>query len=183
MRRDEITELFDRYWPMVYRRAHYILGGHEDAQEAAQEVFLRAMSKLAALQKGEKVSSWLYSITTNYCLNRLRDRKRRRALWEEHKPDGAELPAAPDPTAMILVRKILASVDEEIGRAAIYVHVDGMSHAEAAKQLGVSRRTVGNLLERFGEKARQLATEDNDVQMSQSAMIVCLILFLTGLPG
>lgn len=157
MTRDEISALFAAYGPMVYRRARYILGGHEDAEEAAQEVFLRALRTGSRFAKKSQVSTWLYSITTNYCLNQIRDRKRRRELWDLHLPDGlAAGSLASDPDAIVALRRLLAAApDERWAQAAVAVYLDGMSHAEAGKVLGVSKRTVGNLLERFTAWARE----------------------------
>ena len=44
---------------------------------------------------------------------------------------------------------LLAEADEKQAQAAVYVYLDGMSHEEAAELLGVSKRTVGNLIDRF----------------------------------
>ena len=55
---------------------------------------------------------------------------------------------------------LLRDAEPQQAQAALHVHVDGMSHAEAAKVLGVSRRTVGNLLERFTAWARTQADEE-----------------------
>lgn len=160
----EISALFDRYGPMVYRLARRILGSHEDGEEAAQEVFIRAITASDAFENRSQVSTWLYKITTNYCLNRIRGRDRRRELFEQH----VVLPARdandqPAHEKMILMRRLLAECDEQMAQAAVYVHINGMSHLEASKLLGVSRRTVGNLLDRFAEFARErLSDEESD---------------------
>ena len=53
------------------------------------------------------------------------------------------------------MRTLLQEADEEQAKAAVYVYIDGMSQNEAADLLGVSRRTVGNLLDRFNGWARK----------------------------
>lgn len=160
----EIGALFDRYGPMVYRRARRLLGSHEDAEEATQEVFIRALKAGDGFERKSKVSTWLYRITVNYCLNKLRDRDRRRELWSTHvSPTGEESNTVkPANERMILMRRLLAEADEQMARAALHVHVDGMSHAEAAELLGVSRRTVGNLLTRFNEWAKSRIEEEQE---------------------
>jgi len=146
----DIAAAFDKYGPAVYRRARYLLGNHADAEEATQEVFIRAYKNAGSFEQRSDLYTWLSRITTNYCFNRIRDRRRRQELWEENMPPHPEsFAATPTPDGLILMRRLLAEADEECGRAAIYVLIDGMSHAEAADILGVSRRTVGNLLERF----------------------------------
>lgn len=158
MKRAQIKELFERYGPMVYRRARQILGGHEEAEEATQEVFLKALRTDSSFRGKSRASTWLYSITTNYCLNVIRNRKRRQELWDQHKVDEEWQPArvGANPQAIVLMQLLLSEApDDRWAAAAVYVYVDGMSHQEAAKVLGVSKRTVGNLLERFGSWARE----------------------------
>ena len=150
MARVQIGRMFDKYGPSVYRRALVLLGNPHDAEEATQEVFLRACKHLDSFEKRSSVHTWLIRITTNHCLNLLRDRRRRGELWEQHmKPAPGHLPAMPDPENLLLMRRLLAAANESEARAAVYVFIEGMSHAEAADCLGVSRRTVGNLIERF----------------------------------
>lgn len=149
-----LADLFARHGPLVYRRALQILGHPQDAEEATQEVFIRASRALDRFDERARVSTWLYRITSNYCLNALRDRRRRRALMAEHGPEVAAEPSLVGAEDLILLRRLLAEADPREAEAALAVYVDGMSHAEAAVVLEVSRRTVGNLCARFVEWAR-----------------------------
>ena len=153
MMRGELESIFEKYGPMVFRRAKAILGNEDEAKDATQEVFIRAFLNAERFEHRSHVTTWLYRITTNVCLNWIRDAKRRRELNEEHFGD-RENAAMPINDRFVLARKLLAEAEEEWALAAIYVHVDGMSHAEAAKLLGVSRRTIGNLLMRFERFAK-----------------------------
>lgn len=150
----EVGELFRQHGPMVYRRAFRLLGRREDAEEATQEVFIRVMRSASSFEGRSGVTTWLYQITTHYCLNLLRDRARRRQLWQENAaPD--EAPGGPAASELLHLRRLLAEADEQQARAAVYVYLDGMSHEEAAELLGVSKRTVGNLIDRFLAWAQQ----------------------------
>ena len=162
MTRDEIKELFDKYGPMVLRRSRSILGNESDAEEAAQEVFIRAIKGGQTFEKRSQVSTWLYKITTNYCLNQLRNQKRRRELWQTEGAPVKEQLSQDHPEVSLLIRRLLHAADETQAKVAIYVYIDGMSHAEVAKLLGVSRRTVGNILERFNTWARKRLADSRD---------------------
>lgn len=148
----DLGELFRQHGPMVYRRALRLLSRPEDADEATQEVFLRVMRSVDTFEGRSGITTWLYQITTHYCLNLIRDRGRRRQLLEQNvvfdgmTPDEGGSAAASD---LLLLQQLLAEADEQQAQAAVYVYLDGMSHEEAAELLGVSKRTVGNLLERF----------------------------------
>jgi RNA polymerase sigma-70 factor, ECF subfamily len=153
MTRGELESIFEKYGPMVFRRAKSILGNEDEAKDATQEVFIRAFLNAERFEHRSHVTTWLYRITTNVCLNWIRDAKRRRELNEEHFGN-RETATMPANDRFVLCRKLLAEAEESWALAAIYVHVDGMSHAEAAKLLGVSRRTIGNLLLRFERFAK-----------------------------
>ena len=153
----QISSLFQQHGPRVYRRALRLLGNPADAEEATQEIFIRVLEPHGDFQQRSQLTTWLYQITTNYCLNLIRDRSRRTELYEARiKPmaDDAELGTARSDD-LVLLRKLLAGADEQQAQAAIYVFLDGMSHQEAAEVLGVSKRTVGNLIERFQEWAQE----------------------------
>ena len=134
---------------MVFRRALRLLGRREDAEEATQEVFVRAMRGMQSFDGRSSMSTWLYQITTNYCLNLLRDRGRRRELFAQNVAAEENDVVSASAAELLLLRRLLAEADEQQAKAAVYVYLDGMSHEEAAELLGVSKRTVGNLIERF----------------------------------
>lgn len=149
---DELSILFERYSPIVERRAWAILGNAEDAKDVTQDVFIKAFLESRSFSGLSQISTWLYRITTNECLNRLRNENRRRALRAVHMPLDTHAQTL-DPAGAIAVRRLLAEIDENEAKAAIYVYVDGMSYREAAELLGCAKRTVGNLLERFQRAA------------------------------
>jgi RNA polymerase sigma-70 factor (ECF subfamily) len=72
------ASLVSRYQRQVYNLAYRMLGNAEDAEDAAQEVFLRAYTALPTFELGRKFSSWLLSIASNHCIDVLR---RRRYAW------------------------------------------------------------------------------------------------------
>src|SRR5512136_1470348 len=72
------ANLVSRYQRQVYNLSYRMLGNPEDAEDAAQEVFLRAYTALPSFELGRKFSSWLLSIASNLCIDILR---RRRFAW------------------------------------------------------------------------------------------------------
>src|SRR5918912_1901029 len=70
--------LMHRYTGAVYNLSYRMLGGAEDAEDASQEIFLRAYTRLASFDRDRRFSTWLLSIASNYCIDRLR---RRRFAW------------------------------------------------------------------------------------------------------
>jgi len=155
MRREEVEAAFERYGRSVLRRARAILGDPGEAEDVMQEVFVQLLRGRMA-DEGP-VSGWLARVTSNLCLNRLRDRARQAGLRDRHlRPPKPETPSTLDQVAL---RAVLAQVDEDLGAAAVAVYVDGMTHDEAAALLGVSKRTIANRLDRFRAQAGPLLEE------------------------
>jgi RNA polymerase sigma factor (sigma-70 family) len=145
MRLDAVEKLYRDYGAMVLRRARRILGDEQAARDAMQEVFVRVLKAHSEFRGDASPVTWLYRITTNFCLTALRDEARRRQLLEKNiapPPAGRN----DDPSDRLTVRTLLAGVPEELRDVAVYHWVDQMSHSEIAEIIGVSRRTVGNRL-------------------------------------
>jgi RNA polymerase sigma-70 factor (ECF subfamily) len=146
-----LEEIYDRYGTTVYRRARTLLGDPERARDATQEVFLRAAQDL------ERVTThplpWLFRVTTNLCLNNLRDSRRRIRILAGRSSD-ILLDHATD--ARLAVSQLLSRVPQDLKEIALHYYVDDLSHEDIASMFGVSRRTIGNRLAAFQALADQL---------------------------
>jgi RNA polymerase sigma-70 factor (ECF subfamily) len=152
-----LDRIYVRYSRGVYRRALQLLGDKEGARDATQEVFIRVMRNGGSLPAEPTPTAWLYRVTTNLCLNRLRDRHRQEALLaSKYAVDTVAAPAGETRTA---VAQILGRVPEDLQDVAIYFFVDGLTYDEIAPMLGVSRRTVSNRLSAFRELMADLFPE------------------------
>jgi len=148
----DIDALYRTWGHSVLRRARQILTNEDDAKEILQEVFVALLGATSAFEGRSSPATYLYAATTNACLTLIRNRKTRTRLLEEHvKPWTTDV--APDsPEARAAVRSALALLDDDEARAAIYYHLDGMSHDEIAGVLGCSRRHAGNLVNRVATR-------------------------------
>lgn len=77
-------ELVERYQKPVYNLAYRMLSNASDAEDAVQETFLRAFAKLSSYQETRKFGTWLLSITSHWCIDRIR---RRKVISLEFLPD------------------------------------------------------------------------------------------------
>jgi RNA polymerase sigma-70 factor (ECF subfamily) len=118
------------------------MGDHDTGKDVMQEVFLRVFRARAEFDAATSPLAWLYRITTNICLNRLRDSGRRRDILDQARAPGepsTEGDGAVD--AALTVRVLLGNVPEEVQEIAIYYFVDQMSQEEIATLLAIPRRT------------------------------------------
>lgn len=153
----ELEQLYTRYAHLVYRRCLLLLGDAADAEDAMQEVFVKAYRSLGRFRGEAAPSSWLYRISTNHCLNLLRSRKRRRRRLERQAAESALLERvdADKLEAVAAVRELLPRFDRRTQQMAIYYFVDGMSQQEVAAQVGASVPTVRKYLKKFIERANR----------------------------
>jgi RNA polymerase sigma-70 factor (ECF subfamily) len=141
----------------VFRRALRLLGNETDAQEVVQDVFLQLFERADQYAGRSAFTTYLYSVTTNACLSRIRQQKNRSRLLQQHVPSSEQEPAdrtiAPD--ELYRLHEALRRMPEQLARVAVHHYVDDLSHAEIAELIGCSRRHVGNLLERMEEWGRE----------------------------
>lgn len=140
-------EIYLRYGSIVYRRARRLLGDEQAAKDACHEVFLRVFHAWPELERASPVT-WLYKVTTNHCLNVIRDEDRHRKLLAARAESGT---TTAETTSL---SELLRGFPEELQEVAVYYFVDEMSQDEIARVLGVSQRTVSNRIATFRGLAR-----------------------------
>jgi RNA polymerase sigma-70 factor (ECF subfamily) len=150
-----VESLYETFGPPIYRRCLRLLRDPADAEDATQEVFVRAYRHLDAWSYGDSPLPWLYGIATRFCLNQLRDRSRRSRL----APFAVDAVPEADPCDVTANRQMAAlaldGCDERTKLVATYALMRGMTQDEVAGELNISRRTVVNRLQRFFRAARR----------------------------
>jgi RNA polymerase sigma-70 factor (ECF subfamily) len=158
---DALEAAYRRFGLQVYRRCLRLLRNEAEAEDAAHEVFIRAREALPDSE--EEAMAWLYRVSTNYCLNRLRNRgMRERSGWKDAVREAAERAAASPERATLereLALLLLEGHDEETQALALYYYVDGMSQGEIGKVVGLSRATINRKLRAFAERAQARIAE------------------------
>jgi len=163
--------LVERHRSMVYRVAYQFAGNHHDAEDIAQEVFIKVYRSLNRFRQDAQLTSWMYRIVMNACI----DHRRR------HSPAGAapfgeeaELKMlntpeeAPDPETRTYAGELGEVLDAEIkrlppGQRIVFVmrHHQGLKLNEIASALGLAEGTVKRQLHAAVHRLRQALTMAN----------------------
>lgn len=173
--REAFGRLIVAYQTPVFNLAYRMLGNADEAEQAAQEAFIRAWTRLDGYDPAHKFSTWLLSITSNYCIDQLR--KRRALLLSIDEP----LPAHPalmserstgpeaavtEKEQQLVVQELLESLPDDYKEAVILRYWYDMSYEEIAE---VMETTVSAIKSRLFRARRQLA--QTGIQMGLVAAI------------
>lgn len=146
-----VARLYRVHAPAIEAHCRRLLG-HGEARDALQETFVRVLARTEAPASDEHAVRALFRISTNVCIDALRQRRvRRRALHELARASAAY---CPDETAGDTLERILTASDEPTRKIIVLRFLEGRKQDEIAAMLGTSRRTVHARLKRFSATGR-----------------------------
>jgi RNA polymerase sigma-70 factor (ECF subfamily) len=160
--------LMARYRDEVVNTAYRFLGDPRDAEDAAQDVFLKVYRGLPDFRAEASFSTWLYRITVNTCKNELRRRSRHPTLLT---PDleslGVHLPTTPSAEQTVIAHGRRDAIQETIGQlsethreALILRDIQGLSYQEIAEVLEIGLSAAKMRVRRARLAFRDLYTQE-----------------------
>jgi RNA polymerase sigma-70 factor (ECF subfamily) len=172
--------LLDRFKERVFRLAFSILRNETQAEDAAQDVFVRIWKGLPSYHGGASLSTWIYAITRNTCLTELTRRGRHPtvSLQEPGMEAAADfIPALqssdPEPGSHMDVSFLLAQLPEKYRRVIHLFYLEQKDYEEVARMLNLPLGTVKTLLFRAKKEllrisARQARTVPANARLFQA---------------
>jgi RNA polymerase sigma-70 factor (ECF subfamily) len=156
-------ELVRIHQSTAIRLAYLLVRDHGEAEEVAQDAFVKAFRALDRFREGSPFRPWLLTIVRNEAANRRRSRGRRRRLALRVSAEPVSGDAAPSPETVVIdeerARTVLAAVDGLPDRYRLVVslrYLLGLSEAETAAVLGVATGTVKSRTSRALGRLRNL---------------------------
>jgi RNA polymerase sigma-70 factor (ECF subfamily) len=148
-----LAELIRRHQTRLYQIAYRLLKDPLEAEDALQEVFIKAYENAHRFEPKGSVSAWLRRITTNYCLNLLRQRRPQESLDQEERPGVPDLGATPlealeEQDLSRRLEKLLEALPENQRRALMFKRFGDLSYQEIAAAMGLTPQAVDGLLKR-----------------------------------
>lgn len=148
------TNLIKRYQRAVYNLCYRMLGNPNEAEEAAQEAFLRAYRAIKRFDPDRKFSTWVMSIASNYCIDQLR-KKRLFTLSLDEMPYLDISDGRPGPEGRLIngefeteVRDILGALGEVDRAAVVMRYWYELTYDEIAEALDLTNSAVKSRLHR-----------------------------------
>ena len=155
---DGLEELFKRYSNMVFRICLRYTKNREDAEDMVSEVFMKVNKGKDDYRGEAKPMVWIYRIAVNHCLDHLRSRKSRNELdLEDLDIQALRTFEGHDDRclAKVTLERILGKINPTTRKILFLCHVEGLTHGEIAKILGVTREAVTKKLHRFSEEMKR----------------------------
>jgi RNA polymerase sigma-70 factor (ECF subfamily) len=162
-----------QYWRKVFNVAYKFVGRHDEAEDLAQDIFLKVFKSLDTFDRRANFQTWLISVSRNLCIDHYRSvRKERETINRD--VDASELsPASQNegPIAaieqrdrVILLRQALAALPESLRTAVLMRDIQERSYQEIADTLRLPEGTVKSRINRgrteLARQIRKLRGED-----------------------
>src|SRR6266849_1092381 len=174
-----LSALYEQFRRPIHSYTYRLLGSQEDADDVTQEVFVRVFTAWDGLHDRDNLSSWLYRIATNLCVDLLRRRKRI-SWWSltHHKGDGEHLNGTLSDESFLLpldnggipevaerehIQLAIANMPEEYAIALVLNIAQGVPYQEVAAIVGISPNAAATRISRakkmFAEHYQRLSCE------------------------
>ena len=158
--REDFDRLYRSAYPRVYRTLSAILGDPAEAEDCAQDAFVKAFKAWGRWRPDAPAEAWIHRIAVNRAISYRRSAQLRTVgelLRRMGKPKGSADPAhvATRPDLLTALR----SIPPKLAAAIVLRHYHGYNNREIAAALGVSERTIGTRLSQAAERLRVLLEE------------------------
>jgi RNA polymerase sigma-70 factor (ECF subfamily) len=151
--------LFQSYKNRIYNFAYKMLGEKDSAGDITQEVFIKLFKSQNNPARINNLKSWLFILTRNLCLNRIRDTKKEISLGsiDANKSGGDEFSVLQS----LKLQRALVKLEPDLKEALILREYQGFSYAEISDILGLSVSGVKSLLFRARIRLKEIFEKTN----------------------
>ncbi len=155
-------ELYDRYVDKVFRKCLSFVKNEAQAEDFTHDIFLRLVLKIGSFKEHAKFSTWLYSITYNYCMDQIKNIKKQA---ETTLDENFDLEQEYDNSELVEIqaqdlKKALQEIDPNERAILLMKYQDDFSIKEIADTFNISESAVKMRLMRTKEKLRKIYTEN-----------------------
>jgi RNA polymerase sigma-70 factor (ECF subfamily) len=157
--------IYKRYSGKVYGRCLSLLKNEAQAQDAVQEVFIKILINLAKFNEQSRLSTWIYSITYNYCIDRIRKHKKNRRLFAEQDIEGLDVEEEVEDNYILEIevhrlKLILEKIAPDDKAVLMMKYQDEMSIKEMVVALNKSESAIKMKIKRAKHRFRRVYDEN-----------------------
>ena len=161
--KNAFSRLVQAYQRPVYNLTYRMLGSSEEAEDAAQETFLRAYARLGQYDPDMKFSTWVFSIANHHCIDRLRKRRATHVSIDDNPVLENLVEETPQPEHQALDReqgaelqRLISQLDPDYRTPLVLRYWEDLSYEEIAQSMGVTVAAVKSRLFRARQQLMAL---------------------------
>ena len=156
--------LHNRYAPKIYSKCISLLKEEALAQDATQEIFMKIFLNLARFGEKAKFSTWVYSITYNYCIDYLRKKKKQKSIFSDELENAPDIVDEVKDEALLSMevhqlKKVLEHIPTGDRAVLLMKYQDELSIKEIATILDKSESAIKMKIKRAKAKAQKTKHE------------------------
>ena len=154
--------LYRKYSGKVYGKCLSILKNDDEARDAVQEIFVKIMLNMANFGEKSQFSTWIYSITYNYCIDNIRKKKKEKTLFSEDIERTPDVPEEEVPDEYLLemdvkyLKQVLELLNTDDKMILLMKYQDDMSIRDIAAVINKTESAVKMKIKRAKHKAQEV---------------------------
>ncbi len=164
---DAFARIVEAYQRPVYNLAYRMLGSAQEAEDASQEAFMRVYTRLETYDPGRKFSSWVLSVASHHCIDRLRKRRGMTVSMEDIQAERWLSDGEPEPEENALdaerenhVRRLLDTLPDQYRLVIVLRYWHDMSYDEIAEITTTTQSAVKSRLHRARKAMAEALSQD-----------------------
>ena len=171
--RQAFSKIVEAYQKPIFNLCYRMLNDRGEAEDAAQEAFIRAYMKIGSYDETRKFSSWLFSIASHHCIDRLRKRRVQFVSWDD-MPTWNSTPSddKPQPEEALIdvettaeVHDLLDTLPPDYRAAVVLKYWHNLAYEDIAESLNTTVSAIKSRLFRARKMMAQTADESRQAGM------------------
>jgi RNA polymerase sigma-70 factor (ECF subfamily) len=171
-----------QHWRKVFNVAYKFTGRHDEAEDLAQDIFLKIFKSLATFDRRANFQTWLISVSRNLCIDHYRSVRKERETIDRQVDPGHLTPASADagPLAALeqqdrvgLLRQAMQALPDALKQAVMMRDIQELTYQEIAERLDLPEGTVKSRINRgrteLGRQIRRLRADQDRAAAAAAA--------------
>jgi len=153
------AQLYTRHRRLVYQKCLFYTGDPDDSDDFVQEIFVRLTGKVKGFKGNAKFTTWLHTVTVNYCIDQLRKRQQQQVQWRLYTLEAqyiSEYSTTADEAHFRVFERVLRQLPTHQRDLLLAKYEDGTQIRDLANQKDLTSSAVKMRIKRARDRARNL---------------------------
>lgn len=153
------AQIYTRHRKLVYQKCFVYTGNHDDSEDFVQDIFVRLTRKLTSYKGESKFTTWLHTVTVNYCIDQLRKQRKNQLLYHSYLQDstaGNDWAGLSEEVCFQVVEQVLIKLPQRQRELLLSKYKEGTPIKDIAFRQDLTQSAVKMRIKRARQYARSL---------------------------